>query len=157
MSSNTNTNPNPHPLLVQNRARLDAIRQAQQARRNAAHQRRQVALQANQLATFAARNPAINPAQISQTLRPVIFGGASPSVFAQLLPNFWLPNPPPPFQQPALQHHAPQNVVSQTHALPHVLAIQNAAPVNTAAPPQVNPAPKCNTISPLLTFVYADH
>jgi hypothetical protein len=154
MSSNTNTNPNTNPLLVQNRAHLAALYQARQARINAEHQaqlarinaqnqQRQAALDATRFANFAAVHSHVHPTLLWQGFG-YLFGG-----------NNGTQNPAP--QQSGPQHANLQQPPVQTHALPHVLAIQNAAPVNPAAPPQVNPAPKCNTISPLLTFVYADH
>jgi hypothetical protein len=60
MSSNTN------PLLVQNRARLAAHRQAQRASNKAHIQRMWFAHHANQITSFAARYPNIQPALIFQ-------------------------------------------------------------------------------------------
>jgi hypothetical protein len=126
MSSNTNTNTN--PLLVQNRAQLAALYQARQARINASYQRRQAAHNAAQFANFAAAYSTIHPALLFQTFGHM-FGGSNGTQ-----------NPAP--QQSGPQHANFQHPPVQTHALPHVLAIHNAAPVNPAAPPQVNPAAK---------------
>jgi hypothetical protein len=175
MSSNTN------PLLVQNRAQLVAQHQARQARRR---QRNQLAQHANRLAAFAAQNPNINPALIFQTHGGVIgthnaafqqssFQPPQQTTFQQpTLQHPTLQQPMWPgqltfqqvqqnhfhqLQQSMVQQLTLQNAVVQNRVLPQVPAIQNAAAVNPAVPSQVNSAPECSTISPLLTLLYTVH
>jgi hypothetical protein len=143
MSSNIN------PLLAQNRARLAAHHQAQQARANASNQRMQLAHRANQLAAFAAQNPNINPALIFHNYSSMI------GIHNPVLQH---PNPPQPMwpgqltfqqvqqinfqrlQQSMVQQPTLQNAVVQNHVLPHVPAIQNIAAVNQAVSSQVHSA-----------------